>query len=918
MSSFDKTVKLACKPKAAPPKAKYIDPIIAATYSEDGAVHDVCRALALRLREPNTIVVFKALIVLHTMIRNGATDNVLSALASDDILRLRSVTAGHWDGYDTPKNLQNYAIYLDTRIRTYKDLKHDPVRVQSDSNRDARVESAIGSTARASNGPQRSKTMMGRKLRSMTVEKGLLRETKVVQRTINALVECRFYFDNLEDDLNVTALRMLVKDLLILFQAVNEGVINVLEHYFEMSHVDAEAALNIYRSFCKQTEKVVEYLGVARKLQNLLNVPVPNLKHAPVSLVAALEEYLNDPNFEQNRIEYKTTKASADKNAREGTKAPNGTAKATPLPSLSNAEASSSTAKPPTENKALIDFFASIEEEQTAMFASQPTNQLLQQQQHAAHNPFAMRQSMMITGAFPQQSQAMPFVQPQVSQPTGLMPPQPTGMPNMAFQQPQPTGLNQGQHPSFSSFLRPQPTGFLQPQITGANPFRQSMLMPQSTGVPTFGLSFPPASNGNAFQQPGSPFSVPQSNGQIQQNMQNSSFGPTPMQNATSSPPSTVNTMNAQQLPQRPASTPLTNTNNVFEMSKPVAAHQTGSRNPFGSPQEPAPPVPKPPTLQELATGMFNKGPGLGAQQSIPSPTVQRGAVSSTSSVSQAPSSNSTDGMNMSGVASSFSFNKNWALDMNKPGTDTTGTPSLTSQFTSASAFSSQPTGTTNATSALSSSPPSRPQMTGFSGIRAFKPTSSFGASLLESLPPIPEPSTTPDKQLAQPTGTGFSAGGIGSASSPSQTTSSTINEPSFSALGSSTASNSNSTATPSFGGLSSTTTGLGNSSGLGTLNAQATGLGGLGGGGSTFGSSLGVGLRPQMTGSGVANPFRASMFNPTTTQLGGGMPPLPNSQFGSSLSPNSTNNTPSLGSNLFRGATGDASKRQNGVASLI
>lgn len=91
---------------------------------------------------------------------------------------------------------------------------------------------------------------------------------------------------------------MLVKDLLVLFQAVNEGVINVLgtghdqltrgtfaeipfrsEHYFEMSHVDAEQALTIYRHFCKQAEFVVEYLGVAKKLQNLLNVPIPMLKH---------------------------------------------------------------------------------------------------------------------------------------------------------------------------------------------------------------------------------------------------------------------------------------------------------------------------------------------------------------------------------------------------------------------------------------------------------------------------------------------------------------------------------------------------------------------------------------------------------------------------------------------------------------
>lgn len=48
----------------------------------------------------------------------------------------------------------------------------------------------------------------------------------------------------------------------------------------------------------------MEYLAVAKKLQNILAVPIPNLKHAPVSLAGALKEYLEDPNFEQNRIEY--------------------------------------------------------------------------------------------------------------------------------------------------------------------------------------------------------------------------------------------------------------------------------------------------------------------------------------------------------------------------------------------------------------------------------------------------------------------------------------------------------------------------------------------------------------------------------------------------------------------------------------
>lgn len=46
-----------------------------------------------------------------------------------------------------------------------------------------------------------------------------------------------------------------------------------------MSHPDASTALKIYKRFCSQTEKVVTYLGVAKKLQNVINVPVPNLKH---------------------------------------------------------------------------------------------------------------------------------------------------------------------------------------------------------------------------------------------------------------------------------------------------------------------------------------------------------------------------------------------------------------------------------------------------------------------------------------------------------------------------------------------------------------------------------------------------------------------------------------------------------------
>ncbi|KAF8605957.1 ANTH-domain-containing protein [Ceratobasidium sp. AG-I] len=372
MSSFEKVVKLACKPKSAAPKAKYIEPLVAATYADDGSIHDICKALAPRFKEPNAVIVFKALIVLHSMIRQGQTDNVLKYLASSDVLRLRNVTNGQWDGYMAPQNLANYAMYLDCRVRTYKDLKHDAIRVQSESNRD-RVSSADDEAPGSGRGVQRSKTVMGRKLRVMTVDKGLLRETKLIQKLTDALLECKLYDDNLDDELNVTALRMMVKDLLVLFQATNEGVINVLEHYFEMSQVDAQNALKIYQHFCKQTERVVNYLGVAKKLENVLTVQIPNLRHAPVSLAKTLEEYIKDPNFEDNRLEYRNSRLIADGVSQSKTNGKSSESEARAAasketPSDSTAGASTSKAESATAKSEIMDFFASIEQEQPSMF----------------------------------------------------------------------------------------------------------------------------------------------------------------------------------------------------------------------------------------------------------------------------------------------------------------------------------------------------------------------------------------------------------------------------------------------------------------------------------------------------------------------------------------------------------------------
>ncbi|KAG6821473.1 hypothetical protein H0H93_010197 [Arthromyces matolae] len=906
MSSFDKVVKLACKPKAAAPKSKYLDTIIAATWSDDGAIHDVCKALVPRLREPNTIVVFKALIVLHTMIRSGATDNVLGYLSNSDVLRLRNVSGGSWEGYAVPENLQHYASYLDSRIKAYRDLKHDAVRVQADTNRDMRNSASIeddmvargpkkgkglfskngppSPAASASTGPSRSRTIMGRKLRVMTVEKGLLRETKAVHRVIDALVECRFYLDNLEDELTITALQMLVKDLLILFQAGNEGVINVLEHYFEMSHVDATEALAIYRHFCKQTERVVEFLGVAKKLQNLLNVPIPNLKHAPVSLAGSLQEYLEDPAFEQNRIEYKASKEAADKGLRAPAKAkqadipsksPSAPAKQTQ--STTGVSKNTSTPTPKSTTPSAVDFFAAIEEGQPTMFNPQtnsPNTAYFHTQ--SASNPFTQ---MQMTGQPFMHAQPTGFIQPQTtsipSNPFSLQPQQ-TGHPSFASflpqsqsqpsgfalnQQHQATGLNPSQSTNVAS-LRPQPTGFLQPQATGVNPFRQSMLFPQSAGMQLFAAAGTmgqpyqnafPTTGQTAPQQPftATGLSFPSSSSQ-------------PSTTIASPFAQTTPSVQPSQVPARPASTPLTSlgpsSNNATSppVAQPVKTHQTGTKNPFG-PITPAapPPVPKQPTLFELSMGLGSANDQPQLQQPLPQqqlqerpqqPNTLQSGFGAFNTGALAPGA--TD---ISSVASSFAFGGSGNKQLSNSDTPLTG--GLNGQLVSVGASSSQPTGALNAqptaastisstfsdslwssslstqpTGATSASSPSfapiKPQVTGFSGLKPFKPTSSFGASLMESLPTIPDSAAGP---TAGSNGTSSANGAYNSSSAFS------------------------SSSTP-------------------FVSTQMTGA--IGSFGSA--STLGQGLRPQLTGGGASNPFRASMAGFPNGNTASSIPPVP------------------------------------------
>ncbi|KAI5952075.1 hypothetical protein CANMA_005154 [Candida margitis] len=299
MTTYEKIVKGATKVKVAAPKSKYIEPILMATSIDHSIVsadnfNTIMRSLQQRLRDSSWSVVYKSLIVIHLMIREGDRDVTLKYLADQghSMLNLSSsnIASNNSGSLNADVRLiMKYSKYLHTRVKQYDATGIDYVRDERSNN---------------------STTQEGGRLRSLTIERGLLRETESVQKQIDSLLKNSFMENDINNDIVLTAFRLLVNDLLALFQELNEGVINILEHYFEMSKYDAERSLKVYKKFVDQTKYVIDYLRVAKHLEYATKLHVPTIKHAPTALTSSLEEYLDDPNFEINRRQYLAEKGN--------------------------------------------------------------------------------------------------------------------------------------------------------------------------------------------------------------------------------------------------------------------------------------------------------------------------------------------------------------------------------------------------------------------------------------------------------------------------------------------------------------------------------------------------------------------------------------------------------------------------------
>uniref|UniRef100_A0A674ASZ8 Phosphatidylinositol binding clathrin assembly protein a n=1 Tax=Salmo trutta TaxID=8032 RepID=A0A674ASZ8_SALTR len=217
-------------------------------------------------RTANTswVVVFKSLTATHHLMVYG-NERFIQYLASRNTLFNLSnfLDKSGLQGYDMSTFIRRYSRYLNEKAVSYRQVAFDFTKVK-----------------RGADGV----------MRTMNTEK-LLKTLPIIQNQMDALLDFNVNANELTNGVINAAFMLLFKDAIRLFAAYNEGIINLLEKYFDMKKTQCKDGLDIYKKFLTRMTRISEFLKVAAQV-GIDRGDIPDLSQAPSSLLDALEQHL--------------------------------------------------------------------------------------------------------------------------------------------------------------------------------------------------------------------------------------------------------------------------------------------------------------------------------------------------------------------------------------------------------------------------------------------------------------------------------------------------------------------------------------------------------------------------------------------------------------------------------------------------
>ncbi|XP_019884021.1 phosphatidylinositol-binding clathrin assembly protein isoform X4 [Camponotus floridanus] len=247
------------------PKKKHLDYLIHCTNEPNVSIPQLANLLIERSQNTNWTVVFKALITVHHMMCYGNERFTQYLASSNSTFQLSNfLDKSGVQGYDMSPFIRRYAKYLNEKALSYRTVAFDFCKVKRGKEDGT--------------------------LRTMNAEK-LLKTLPVLQSQLDALLEFDCTANDLTNGVINMAFMLLFRDLIRLFACYNDGIINLLEKYFDMNKKQCRDALDLYKKFLIRMDRVGEFLKVAENV-GIDKGDIPDLTKAPSSLLDALEQHL--------------------------------------------------------------------------------------------------------------------------------------------------------------------------------------------------------------------------------------------------------------------------------------------------------------------------------------------------------------------------------------------------------------------------------------------------------------------------------------------------------------------------------------------------------------------------------------------------------------------------------------------------
>ncbi|XP_057176469.1 phosphatidylinositol binding clathrin assembly protein a isoform X6 [Triplophysa rosa] len=263
-SAVSKTVCKATTHEVMGPKKKHLDYLIQCTNEMNVNIPQLADTLFERTTNTSWVVLFKTLITTHHIMVYG-NERFVQYLASRNTLFNLSnfLDKSGLQGYDMSTFIRRYSRYLNEKAVSYRQVAFDFTKVKR---------GAVGV------------------MRTMNTEK-LLKTIPIIQNQMDALLDFNVNANELTNGVINAAFMLLFKDAIRLFAAYNEGIINLLEKYFDMKKVQCKEGLDIYKKFLTRMTRISEFLKVAEQV-GIDRGDIPDLSQAPSSLLDALEQHL--------------------------------------------------------------------------------------------------------------------------------------------------------------------------------------------------------------------------------------------------------------------------------------------------------------------------------------------------------------------------------------------------------------------------------------------------------------------------------------------------------------------------------------------------------------------------------------------------------------------------------------------------